>query len=344
MEKDIKQSIKKLTVKSSDEIHRRILDKLLKTMNKSNKQTTITQPNIWRTIMKSRITRLTAAAIFIAVIICLHQFRISIDGTTVAWADVAERLEKVSSYKARAHRVLTEVGQEDPFFQCEILRYFSPEYGSIEESYEDGELVMLAYCSISEMSTLIVFPLDKVYCRFDLNKELLSLAEYTNPADTNGIIKLFGSQRCIKLGSREIDGVISEGFEVKDVNIFSQVPPWLLHTEDMNIRLWVNEVTLLPTRIEAEGFFKGIMTKFKNMRYEEIMENIEYDVEIDESIFEPNIPDDYMLIDPANMAEKAELTMLGMLPFGAVIISYKHFKKKRRNKFNIAGSPPKIKN
>lgn len=64
-------------------------------------------------------------------------------------------------------------------------------------------------------------------------------------------------------------------------------------------------------------------------------------MEIDESIFEPNIPDDYMLIDPANMAEKAELTMLGIVPFGATIITYKHFRKKRLNVSNIAGSPSK---
>ncbi|MHC4657330.1 MAG: hypothetical protein ACYS91_20265, partial [Planctomycetota bacterium] len=78
----------------------------------------------------------------IVAIIGLHQFRNSIKGTSVAWADVAERLENVSSYKAKARRVLTEVGQEEPFFEGEILRYFRPDYGSVEESYDDGKLVM----------------------------------------------------------------------------------------------------------------------------------------------------------------------------------------------------------
>jgi hypothetical protein len=155
------------------------------------------------------------------------------------------------------------------------------------------------------------------------------------------MMKLFGSERCIRLGSREIDGVTTEGFEVKDVKIFSQVPRWLLRPEDINIRLWVNEDTLLPTRIEGEGFIgKGLMTGFKDIRYEEVMYDIEYDVEIDESIFEPNIPDDYMLIDPAEIAGKAELVMLGILPFSAIIITYKHFKKKRCNVSNITDSPP----
>ncbi len=108
------------------------------------------------------------------------------------------------------------------------------------------------------------------------------------------------------------------------------------------MRLWVNPETLLPIEVEAEGLVgKGFLTGFKDLHGKEVVYDIEYDVEIDETIFEPNIPDDYMLIDPANIAEKAELTMLGILPFGATIITYKHFKKKRRNVSNIADSSPK---
>jgi len=290
--------------------------------------------NIWRVIMKSRIPKI-AAGMIVLVIIGLHLFSNSINGTSVVWADVAERLEKVSSYTAKADRALTETGQEVPFFKCEIKRYFSPDHGSVEESYEDGELVMLIYCSISEKAALIVFPQNKMYWRFDLNEELMSLVEYTNPANTDGIMKLFGSERCIRLGSREIDGVRTEGFEVKDVKLFSQLPRFLLNPEDINIRLWVNEETLLPTIVEGEGFVgKGLLTGFKEFRYKEVMHSIEYDVEIGESIFEPNIPDDYILIDPANTAEKAELGLLCILPFNVVMIAYEYFKKRRNGKEN----------
>ncbi|MHC4087324.1 MAG: hypothetical protein ACYSWZ_21880 [Planctomycetota bacterium] len=292
---------------------------------------------IFGAIFKVRILKLTAAAIFIVAIIGLHQFRNSIKGTSIAWADVAERLEKVRSYKAKARRVHTKVGQEEPFFEGDILRYFHPNYGSVEESYDDGELVMLAYCSISEKAAIAVFPENKVYCRIDLNEELLSLVEYTNPANTDGIMKEFGSDRCVRLGRREIDGVRTEGFEVKDVKLLSGVPQFILHVEDINIRLWVDEETLLPVRVEGEGSVR-LMTMF-NFKYEEVMYDIEYDVEIDESIFDPNIPDDYILIDPANMAEKAELVMLGILPFSVIRVVYKRFKKKRWSKSNSAGPP-----
>ena len=340
---NIKQSIKNARIKINPDVKKSALKELITELQKS-KTTGLAGPKIslLRTIMKSKITKFAAAAVFIIALIGLHEINSSIRGTSVAWADVAERLGKVRSYKAKARRVLTEVGREEPFFEGDILRYFSPDHGSVEESYEDGKLVMLAYCSIAEQAALIVFPPPfKMYCRFDLNDELLSVVEYFNPANTEGITKEFGSERCVKLGRREIDGVMTQGFEVKDVKIFSHVPPLLLRVEDINIRMWVDEETLLPVEVEGEGFFTGLMTLFKECRYKEVMHSIEYDVQIDASIFDPNIPDDYMLIDPANITEKAEMAMLCVVPFSASIVAYKHIKKKKPKVSTTADSPHK---
>jgi len=233
---NIKRLVKNARIVINPEIKKTALKELVNELKKPKSiDSAGIKPNMWRIVMKSRITKI-ATAVIIIVIIGLHQFNISIKGTSIVWADVAERLEKVSSYKAQARRVLTETGQEEPFFQCDILRYFSPDHGSVEESYEDGELVMLAYCSISEKAALIILPKNKLYFRFELNEELLSVVEYMNPANTDGIMKLFGSERCTRLGSRDIDGVTTEGFEVKDVKLFSQVPRFLLRPEDINIR------------------------------------------------------------------------------------------------------------
>ena len=305
---NIDQLVKKLRRNASADLDKRIHDDITSAPAAYDRaESARSRPETWRIIMKSRITQLTGAAIFVAAIVFLHQFDGSIRGTSIAWADVVERLANVSSYKARAHRVLTEVGRGEPFYECDILRYFSPNHGSVEESYVDGELAMLAYSMFLEKSVLIVFPLNKQYVRFELNDELLSVVEYVNPANTDGMMKLFGSERCTRLGWREIDGATAEGFEVKDVKVFSQVPRILLHPKDISIRLWVDEETLLPTRLEGKGFVgKGLLTGFKDFRYEEVMHSIEYDAEIDEGIFEPNIPADYTLIDPAGMALKAE--------------------------------------
>jgi hypothetical protein len=56
----------------------------------------ITQPNIWRIIMKNKITKFAAAAvIIIAVLIGINYFSGSIDGASVVWADVVENMKKM---------------------------------------------------------------------------------------------------------------------------------------------------------------------------------------------------------------------------------------------------------
>jgi hypothetical protein len=304
---NIKRLIQNARIQINPEVKTSALEELINELESSTiTGLTGTQRNIWRIIMKSKITRWAAAAIFVAVIIGLHQFRISIDGTSIVWADVAERLEKVSSFKARAHRVFTEVGKDEPILKCDVFRYFSPVHGSMERQYIDGKLEMLSYGLFSEKLIIFVLPQSKQYFRLEINEEILSIIEYMNPANTNGIMKLFGSERCTKLGKREIDGVITEGFEVKNVKVFSRIPKFLFQFRNMDMRSWVNPETLLPVEAEMEGLVgKGLLTGFKDLYAKEVVYDVEYDVEIDESIFEPNIPDDYTLIDPANIAEKS---------------------------------------
>ena len=53
--------------------------------------------SIWRTIMKSPVTKLAAAAVIvIAVFIVINQFGDSIDGTTTAFAQITENMKKMS--------------------------------------------------------------------------------------------------------------------------------------------------------------------------------------------------------------------------------------------------------
>ncbi len=94
--KDIKGSIKKLTVESSDKIHSRVLGKLLRSLDKSKKQTAVKQANTGRIIMKSRIAKLAVAAVVIvAVMVGINQLGGSIDMASVAWAEITTQLDRV---------------------------------------------------------------------------------------------------------------------------------------------------------------------------------------------------------------------------------------------------------
>jgi hypothetical protein len=325
----IKKYFQKSTLSTNSDKHEAVFGKILRAYEQTEQQTPASSRlNIRMKIMKSNITRFAAAAVFIVVITSLHQFRISLIGTSVAWSDETKRLEQKKPFTARAHRVFTEVGKKEPLYNCDVFRYFSPDYGWMEKQYIDGKLGMLAYWLFREKSLLIVLPQTKqCYCVV-LNKETLSIMECISPADTEAITKLVGSERCIKLGSRKIDGFITNGFEVKDINVFSFVPRIFFNLENVNMQLWIDPNTSLPIEAEVDGLIeKGLLTGFKDLVGKEIVYDIKYDAKIDESIFEPNIPNDYTLIDPAKIAGRAELTMWGILPLSVAIVIFKHFKK-----------------
>ena len=101
---NIKRAIKKLTVDSGADIHSRVLDKLLTTLDKS-KQTssTPTQPNIGRIIMKSKITKLAAAAVIVLIAVLSITFLDK--AVTPAWAieDTIKALENIYAIKMSGH-------------------------------------------------------------------------------------------------------------------------------------------------------------------------------------------------------------------------------------------------
>jgi hypothetical protein len=67
---DIKKSIKNLNIAANTERHKRVLGDLLKLMEKSKKeQPQAYQPTVWRIIMKSRMTKLAAAAVIIVAVL-----------------------------------------------------------------------------------------------------------------------------------------------------------------------------------------------------------------------------------------------------------------------------------
>jgi hypothetical protein len=85
-----------LDVDTSSKMDQRIIEDALNAQKKI-KETKLagTQPDIWRIIMKSRISKLAAAAaIMIAALLAIHV----IDGSSVTLAGVLEEVEKAKAY------------------------------------------------------------------------------------------------------------------------------------------------------------------------------------------------------------------------------------------------------
>ena len=89
-EKRIEESIRKLDVTAEPGVHDRVLGKLLDTMEESEKaDSPVTRVSVWRTVMKSRLTKIAAVVVVIVgVVVGMHVFTGSPDGASFAWADV----------------------------------------------------------------------------------------------------------------------------------------------------------------------------------------------------------------------------------------------------------------
>ena len=64
--KNLEQSIKKLTVESRGRIHDRILQKLLRKLDQSKRQTAVERTIIWKIIAKSKVIKIAAALLFVS--------------------------------------------------------------------------------------------------------------------------------------------------------------------------------------------------------------------------------------------------------------------------------------
>lgn len=94
---NIHSLIKKLHLKAGAELDQRLRAEIRRALDgQRHTKPAATRPKTWRIIMKSRITKLAAAAVMvIAAFVGIVHFSGSIDGASVAWGQVTQRVEKI---------------------------------------------------------------------------------------------------------------------------------------------------------------------------------------------------------------------------------------------------------
>ena len=252
--------IKKLRYNAGAKAHDRILDNVMQALDESEKQKAgATAPNkIWRTIMKSPITKLAAAAvIIIAVLVVFNQF----GGSTPALAEIVQPLltARTATFK------ITIVGQGVPsqefdgmFMEPCRMRQTTPGGGTVIVDLQQGKIVTL----IPQASQAVVL-------------------EVTNAPEDPGDLNFFQyirmrilnaqpiSDESVEfLGEQELDGQLAIGYHVRKPGLDATV--------------WANSETKMPIRIEVIDDPMVIT-----------MSNIVFDVELDESLFSLDVPEGY---------------------------------------------------
>lgn len=94
---NIEKIFTQINIETNTDVDKVVLGDAVDAMSKSKQNTPVCdKPDVWRIIMKSRITKFAAAAvIIIAVLIGISQFGGSIDGASVAFGQMKQALEKV---------------------------------------------------------------------------------------------------------------------------------------------------------------------------------------------------------------------------------------------------------
>ena len=274
------EKIKKLFAKSDVVVNSKVDDRIfghaLTAFDESEKTRPVsTGPNIWRIIMKSRITKLaTAAVIVIAVMIGMYQFGDSIGGASVTWGDVLEKMEA-------AQTVAFTFESENQYEDAEYywgkgtvkikgpIRRFEGIDGRRSKYGQSSEETMISMMDLSQQNRFVMlYPLKKCAYTADYHGYNPTLLTY------DGLKKDFHDETEESLGEMEINGRKAVGFRIVKDN--------------KEIMVWADPDTALPIQIESKAN-DGTETL--------TLTNIIFGVELDDQLFDMTVPDDYLAMN-----------------------------------------------
>jgi len=294
-EDNLKRLINQSQVQTSSKTDERMLSEAfdrIDTMKAKNLR--LAGWNLWRIIMKRPITKLAAAAVIVAGILFL-----SAEPTSVALAEVAEKVKQFDSLIQRERRIITIVGQKEPALVTDVKKYVLTNHGCVEEQYDQrGNLLTTVYLLKDKQQVINVLHPPKQYFIIDLNDTALELPGSFN---AQGLVEwIVLEQNPVRLGQKEINGRKAEGFEAvnpKAIEEMSRLSNGMLPVGENTWRLWIDVKTKLPVKIQAEYIMgKGPLTNFTEVKVQTETSSIEWGAEFDKSIFEPVIPDGYTLL------------------------------------------------
>lgn len=281
----VKQVIAKhLDVRAGDEAYQHMLDAVLNAHESNRKATSAITPIIaGRSVMRRPMTRFAiAAAIVVAVVLGLFEFVGTGNTSGVVWADVARKVQASRSvvFRTTEHRVPDTYGQDVDF---STSRYCATQ--SRLDGYKDGKLIKTIWGDCNTKTAVLVDHYHKSYVKMTG----LEMPSQFQTMDPNSTIQKFLASKHTKLNRKTIEGVLCEGIETTDPAFHGgEHPP-----EKLTAQVWVSIDTGYPVRLEGD-----YVRDNGQSRFEFVQDQFQWDVDLDASLFEPNIPAGYIDISP----------------------------------------------
>jgi len=238
------------------------------------------QQNVWRIIMNSRISKLAAVAAVIIVAALLINFQSSTSG--VAWGALVEKIGRIETvvYHLTANVKMEGLPQgQTP--KTETIAYYSSEYGTRVENYINDQLSFTMYLNPKENVYVTVMSEEKKFMRI-IDRSSDELKQIAEKDDPRAMVRHMMSAEYKYLGRDKINGINVEGIECTGPRVMGGM------FEDATARLWVERGTDFPVRIEIEGIVAG-----GQMEMSMVMDDFQWNIDLDEALFVPDIPSDY---------------------------------------------------
>jgi hypothetical protein len=241
---------------------------------------------IWRRIMRSPMTRIAIAAVFVCgSVIGLMMWT---ETSSFAVADVLAQLEQVEAY-----RYQTKVTYDGPAVSPEAAQrslrstvLFADAWGAkitlegqepLMGTHIHQEMYFLPHRNLN----LHVLPEEKKYAQVNLSEEGFAYIRRSN--DPRLLVKMMLAGEHTPLGQDQLDGLTVEGFKGSDPNLGEA-----LGRGPTDVTIWVDTRTELPVRIECTSELSG-----GALRLQQVMYDFQWHCLMTSADFEPNLPSDY---------------------------------------------------
>ena len=253
------------------------------------------KPNIWRIIMKSPITKLAAAVVIIVVLLVgTYWFGGSIDGTSAALGKVIEKVEQIQNCSYELKCRIKGMPKMSEVMEGQVQAYCSGIYGYRFDARlaSDGNTVeFVTYVLPAEKRIINITPVMKKYAVWDLGDKYADQWQQDPKKIIKETLEQCISGNSTRIGRKNISGVETEGFETANPEGMKVTDP---HSKGITFdkaltRIWVDVQTDLPVLLEKDCWTTD-GSAYMNITY-----NFKWDIELDRSVFEPNILADYVL-------------------------------------------------
>lgn len=310
----LEQYIRGSSITTSPRKDQQVLDAALKAFKDKRQIPVRMKP--WRHTMKT-CSKIAAVLIIVIVLASfLFPTRHGLVPGSVALAEVQAALAAYETIFASGTRILTSnkvpavmppawkqllerpEGDEGPVRLTLHSETYISSKGYANRVY-DTNGVLLADASLHYETGLATFlvPSLKVYFQFEVSEaQRAAMSGFTIQGFIN---MLYQSGDSRELDPRDVKGIQAVGFEVTDwqARIFGEAPEMfhaLLNIQRATARAWIDPKTKLPVQTENECDLNGsVITFFQPAHLSVIDDTFEWGIPMDETLFQPDIPEDY---------------------------------------------------